>query len=107
MALGNGMYYTIMDRYLRNFTNEKIDTKIFAANNLFCSIARVMIGLFTSFLLDKIATAYCMIITGIIFTIIYILMERYMSGRVGLNPEEYSKEEIKYDERCDMKGEKA
>lgn len=39
-----------------------------------------------------------MIITGIIFTIIYILMEKYMKIRVGLKPEEYSKEERKYDE---------
>ena len=97
-GLGKGMYYTIIDNYLRSFTNEKIDTKIFAAKNLFTSIARVIIGLFASFLLDKIRTAYCMIITGIIFTIIYILMEKYMKTRVGLKPEEYSKEERKYDE---------
>ena len=41
---------------------------------------------------------YCMIIVGIAFTIMYILMEIYMKTRVGLKPEEYSKEERKYDE---------
>ncbi len=97
-GFGKGMYYTIIDKYLRNFTNEKIDTKIFAAKNLFASIVRVIVGLFASFLLDKTKTAYCMIIIGIIFTILYILMEKYMSSRVGLKPEEYSKEERKYDE---------
>ena len=97
-GFGNGMYYTIIDKYLRNFTNEKIDTKIFAAKNLFAGIVRVIVGLFASFLLDKTKTAYCMIITGIIFTIIYLLMEKYMSSRVGLQPEEYSKEERKYEE---------
>lgn len=34
----HGMCYTIMDRYLRNFTNKDIDTKIFAVNNLFINI---------------------------------------------------------------------
>lgn len=40
----HGMYYTIMDRYFRNFTNKDIDTKIFAVKNLFvntmCAIFR-------------------------------------------------------------------
>lgn len=31
----HGIFYTIMDRYLRNFTNKDIDTKIFAVKNLF------------------------------------------------------------------------
>lgn len=96
---GQGMYYTIIDKYLRNFTNKEIDTKIFATKNLFCSVIRVIGGLVASFLLDKMATAYCMIIIGSIFTILYILMEKYMSKRVGLKPEEYSKEETKYDEQ--------
>lgn len=95
---GQGMYYTIIDKYLRNFTNKEIDTKIFAAKNLFCNIIRVIGGLFASFLLDKMTTAYCMIIIGVIFTIAFIATERYMSSRVGLKPEEYSKEETKYDE---------
>ena len=93
-----GLYYTIIDRYLRNFSNEKIDTKIFAAYNLFRNAFRCVGGIFASFLLEKTITAYCMIIIGIIFTIIYILMEKYMKTRVGLKPEEYSDEEIKYDE---------
>lgn len=96
---GNGMYYTIIDKYLRNFTNKEIDTKIFATNNLFRSVFRVIGGLFASFLLDKMTTAYCMIIIGVIFTIAFILTKKYMSSRVGLKPEEYSKEETKYDEQ--------
>lgn len=96
---GQGMYYTIIDKYLRNFTNKEIDTKIFVAKNLFCNIVRVIAGLFASFLLDKMTTAYCMIIIGVIFTIAFILTKKYMSSRVELRPEEYSKEETKYDEQ--------
>ena len=97
-TFGLGMFYTIIDKYLRNFSNEKIDTKIFAAYNLFRNILRVVTGVLASFLLDKIATVYCMIVSGVIFTIMYILMGKYMKTRVGLKPEEYSKEETKYDE---------
>ncbi len=100
-----GMYYTIIDKYLRNFSNKEIDTKIFAAKNLFSNIGRVVGGLFASFLLDKMATTYCMIIMGVIFTILYILMGKYMKSRIGLKPEEYSKEETKYDEQKLIKGE--
>ncbi len=101
-GFGKGMYYTIKDKYLRNFANEKIDTKIFAANNLFSGVAKVIVGLLASFLLDKTTTANSMIITGIIFTIMYVLMGKYMKTRVGLKPEEYSKDETKYDEQREV-----
>lgn len=95
---GQGIYYTIIDKYLRNFTNEKIDTKIFAAKNLVGGIFRVITGLVASFLLDKTTTANSMIIIGTMFTIVFILTQKYMKDKVGLNPNEYSKEETKYDE---------
>ena len=39
-----------------------------------------------------------MIILGIVFTVLTILTLTYMKTRVGLKPEQYSKEERKYDE---------
>lgn len=94
----HGIFYTIMDRYFRNFTNEKIDTKIFAVKNLFVNLVSAIMGIMASFLLNKMSTAYCMIIVSAIFAIMYILMGKYMKVRVGLKPEEYSKQERKYDE---------
>lgn len=94
----HGVFYTIMDRYFRNFTNKDIDTKIFAVKNLFVNLVSAIMGIMASFLLDKMSTAYCMIVVGIIFTIMYILMGKYMKVRVGLKPEEYSEQERKYDE---------
>lgn len=94
----HGIFYTIMDRYFRNFTSKDIDTKIFAVKNLFVNLVSAIMGIMASFLLNKMSTAYCMIIVGIIFTIMYILMGKYMKLRVGLKPEEYSRQEIKYDE---------
>lgn len=41
---------------------------------------------------------YCITIIGILTIIFTIAMQKYMKTRVGLKPEEYSKEELKYDE---------
>lgn len=96
------IYYPLIERYLSNFTNEQIDTKIFTANNFLKGIAGALSGILASFLLDRMKTAYCMIIIGIIFSILMILVSRFMKTRVGLKPEEYSKEEVKYDKLKQM-----
>ncbi len=93
----HGMYYTLIDKYFTNFSNKEIDTKIFAVKNLVVNMTSAIMGFMASFLLDKMEITYCMLIVGIAFTIMYILMEIYMKTRVGLKPEEYSKEERKYD----------
>lgn len=87
-------YYTIIDRYFRNFTNNKIDTKVFAVKNLFNNTCSAIMGILASFLLSKMSTAYCMIVIGITFTILFVITYNYMKNRVGLKPEEYSEEEI-------------
>lgn len=97
-SFGKGVFYAVIDKYLGNFANRKIDIKIYAVNNLFSSIVKVLSGVFASFLLNKMSTAYSMIVIGSIFTIMYILMEKYMKTRVGLKPEQYTEEERKYDE---------
>lgn len=93
----SGMYYPLMEKYLSNFTNQDIDTKIFTANNLLKSITSAVVGVLAAFLLERTETAYCMIIIGIIFFIIMILVSQFMKSRVGLKPEEYPKEEVKFD----------
>lgn len=92
------IFYPLIERYLRSFANEEIDTKIFVARNFLGSVISAVIGLFASFLLDRMSTAYCMIAIGGLALVITIMMSKYMKSRVGLNPNEYSKEETKYDE---------
>lgn len=96
--IAHGMYFTIIDRYFRNFTNNKIDTKVFAVKNLFTNMCSAIMGIMASFLLSKMSTAYCMIAVGVAFTIFFVIAYKYMKTRVGLNPEQYSEEERKYDE---------
>ena len=92
------MYYTIIDRYLMNFTNKEIDTKIVAIYNLIRNSIRMLFGFLASFILGITTTANALTIVGTIFTIIFIVVEQYMKPRLGLKPEQYSKEEKKYDE---------
>ena len=95
--LCSGIYYTIIEKYLSNFTNEEIDTKIFTANNFLRSIMSAVIGIIASFLLDRMETAYCMIAIGTLFLILMILTSKFMKTRVGLKVEDYPKDAIKYD----------
>lgn len=92
-----GMYEPLIEKYMSNFTNEEIDTKIFTANNFLKGIAGALSGMLAAFLLNRMETAYCMVIIGIIFGILMILVCKFMKSRVGLKPEKYSKEEVKYD----------
>lgn len=96
--IAHGMYFTIIDRYFRNFTNNNIDTKVFAVKNLFTNMCSAIMGIMASFLLSKMSTSYCMIVVGVTFTILFVITYKYMKTRVGLNPEQYSEEEKKYDE---------
>lgn len=93
-----GIYYTSMDKFLKSFANKKIDTKIFAAKDMFANIAKAIGGICAAILLSRTTTAISMIIVGVAFTIIYYWLNQYMKTRVGLKPEEYSDEETKYDE---------
>ena len=87
-----------MSRYLMNFANKEIDTKINAVYNLIRNSVRTLFGFIASFILGITTSANALIIVGTIFTIIFIVVEQYMKPRLGLNPEQYSKEERKYDE---------
>lgn len=94
----SGIYYPLIEKYLSNFANKDIDTKIFTARNFSKSVSGAVAGIIASFLLNRMNTAYCMAIIGMIFTILMILSIMYMKNRVGLLPENYSKEERKYDD---------
>ena len=81
-----------------NFANKEIDTKIMAVYNLIRNAFRVVFGFLASFILGIASSANALIIVGTIFTIIFIGINKYMKTRLGLKPEEYSKDERKYDE---------
>lgn len=91
-----GPFYTLIKRYLNNFTTSSLRNKISSCYNLTESIARSLISLFASFLLRNIDSAGTMCIIGCFLTIALVLLLDKMDKRVGLKPEEYKKSEIEF-----------
>lgn len=91
-----GPFYTLIKRYLNNFTTSSLRSKISSCYNLSESIARSLISLFASLLLRNIDSAGTMCIIGCFLTIILVLILDRMDHKVGLKPEEYKKSEIEF-----------
>ena len=91
-----GPYIGLITRYLNNFTNRNIRPKISALRYLTANLATAIISLICSGLLAITTTANTFIIIGCLTTIGIILMLDYMKDKVGLKPEEYSEEDLRY-----------
>lgn len=91
-----GPYMGLISRYLNNFTNKKIRSKISAFKNLTANLATALFTFICSILLRGTTTANTFIIVGCLSSIAMILILEYMKDKVGLKPEKYSKEDVKY-----------
>ncbi len=91
-----GPYLGLMTRYLNNFTNRGIRPKISALRYLTANLAIAIISLLCSGLLAFTSTANTFIIIGCLSTIAMVILLDHMRGKVGLKPEEYEKEDIRY-----------
>ena len=91
-----GIYMVVKKRYMNNFSDNKILTKIYSANSIIENIFRMIICLIGSITLNYMNIKYAMIFIGIIFTFITIIISSYSKTRLGLKPEEYKKEDIEY-----------
>ena len=94
--IAKGAFYTLIKRYLNNFTNSAMRNKIISAYNLVESIARAGVALIASWLLKITTASNAMLVIGCILTIVIVLLLDRMSNKVGLRPEEYSKKEIEF-----------
>ena len=91
-----GPYMGLISRYLNNFTNKKIRSKISAFKNLTANLSIALFTFICSILLKITTTANTFIIVGCIFTIAIVLTLDYMRDKVGIKPEYYTKEDVKY-----------
>lgn len=94
--IAKGAFYTLIKRYLNNFTNSAMRNKITSAYNLIESIVRSGVALIASWLLKITTASNAMLVIGCILTIIIVLLLDKMRSKVGLKPEEYSKKEIEF-----------
>lgn len=91
-----GTYNVLIYRYLNNFTNKNIRTKLATIRNMVYNVFSIAISLLGALLLSYADAANTILIIGCITTIIIILLLDYMRGKVGLKPEKYNKQDLKY-----------
>lgn len=89
-----GPHYVLIKQYLNSFCDSNMRIKIYSANLLIEYISTSAISMSCSFLLNHFSNSFTTLIIGIISFIIMMFLINYMSTRVGLKPEEYSKQDI-------------
>ena len=89
-----GPYWILEDKYVTNFTNSNIRTKILSISNLLKNVGQILISFLGGLLLEFYTTSISYLIVGIIGLFVIILVLIYMKTRIGLAPEEYDKKEI-------------
>lgn len=93
--IAKGPFYPLIKRYLNNFTNSNVRTKISSAFNFLENLLRFLITFLASSMLRIMTTANTFIFLGCILGIIVVLMLDNMRKKVGLKPEQYSEKDIK------------
>ena len=93
--VSKGPFYTLIKRYMNNFTNTSLRNRISSCFNMLDGLLRAGVSFFASFLLRYTTTANTFIIAGCVFTLIIVLLLDRMRTRVGLKPEEYKEKDIK------------
>ena len=91
-----GPYRSLIIRYMTNFTNRGIRTNLATIESFAYYGSAVLFSLFCSALLKVTSTAETFIIIGVVSTFLVGLLLYFMKGRVGLKPEEYPPEDLRY-----------
>ena len=91
-----GPYRTLIVRYMNNFTNRAIRTKLATIESLAYYAITVFFSLTSSWLLGRTTTANTFIVIGVVATFLLGTLLYFMKGRVGLQPEQYPDEDLKY-----------
>ena len=94
-----GVYSVLISKYLSNFTNERIDTRLFAIYSFTNSIVSVIFGIIASRLVEKMSTADAMVVFGEIILVLFVVILIYIRNKFGLKPEEYSDYELQFDKK--------
>ncbi len=88
-----GPHYVLIKQYLNSFCDSDMRVKIYSANLFFEYITTATISMISSLLLNYFSNSFTTLIIGIVSFVLMILLIKYMSTRVGLNPEEYSEKD--------------
>ena len=96
MKMCDSQWWVTEYTYLKNFTNSKSRTKISFTYELIQGIAATIMAFIGSIILNNLQIQYATILVGIAFLAGMIVILDYMRTRIGLKPEEYTKEDIEF-----------
>ena len=95
--LAKGFYQVLRSRYLNNFSNSKILHNLYSVDTILENLSRMILTFIGSLILIYADIKYAIMILGIAFTIIVIIVSKYMKTRVGLKPEQYKRKDIRFE----------
>ncbi len=87
-------YYVLSERYSKNFTTPKTRARISFATEFSTNIIESILLFLTGMLLDGTNITFATLFVGLTLFVLFILALDYMRTRVGLKPEQYSKQDI-------------
>lgn len=92
----SAVWYILGWKYLKNFTNEKIRSKITFTYEFIGCMAAAIASLLGGQLIKVVSVQNAFLLVGLIGLIAIILSLDYMRTRFGLKPNEYSKKDIEF-----------
>jgi|GEM_PF-1902180 len=90
----SGSYRISVKKYMNNFTTHIVRGKILSVFYIFESIGKATLLFVCGLIIDNAGTNKTAIILGIVSMGIIYLIVRFMNNKLGLNAEEYAKDEI-------------
>lgn len=94
MGFIQGAYRVAIKKYVLNFTNTGVRTKITSTYYMFENLGSSCMLFLSGFMLNFTNTAITCVILASCFFVIMIVVLRYMKSRIGLKPEEYNENDI-------------
>jgi len=91
-----GPFRSLIVRYMTNFTSRGVRTNLATIYSIAYYGITVLFSLLSSALLKISTTADTFIVVGIVSTFLVGTILYFMKGRVGLKPEEYPEEDLRY-----------
>ncbi len=98
LRMCTSIWYILKDKYLKNFSTEKIRNKIMFTYELIVGIVSSTMSVIGSLVLEKFGVDSSFLLVSLGALIAIVLALDYMRTRFGLKPEEYRKEDIEIKE---------
>ena len=92
--LFQGIYRISLKKYLTNFTTSSVRSRIFSVYYMFEALGKATFLFASGYIINALGTNYTSIIIGVAGILLVIISLKFMSKRLGLNPEEYSSDDI-------------